>query len=680
MAAHASSRQPAAGAPATLRRLAADRLTLLPALTAVALMLLWAVHDGGYDADTWYWGALVMLAMLAGTLVALGPRRPAVSRPALVALCAFGAYVAWSYLSMTWSSVPGWALEGSNRALLYLLVFALFLILPWSAETALLVLVVYAVGAGVIALGMLLRLASGADLQALVIDGRLAAPTGYFNSSVALFMIEALLATVLAARRELPGLLRGFLIACACASLQLCVIGQSRGWLFTLPLVLICSIAVVRDRLRVAAVALLPAVATVIPVHQLLDIFQGGEQSAAALSDAARSAAGTSLLICAAMLFIGTLAAWAETLTGGVSLSPAIRRRLSVGAGTLAVACVCVGALVATHDHPIAFITRQWNGFSHQAGADAGGSHFEQVGSGRYDFWRVSLDAFAAHPLGGLGQDNFADYYVSRRRTSEDPRWTHSLELRLLAMTGVVGFVLLTVFIAGALAAALQARRRGPPLASAAAGIALLPLVVWLIHGSVDWFWEVPALSGPTLGFLGMACALRPGARDKGASRGSRPGIWITRVAGAAGLLACTAVLALPYLAVRKISQASDVSANDPVAALADLTTAAQLDPWNPDSTRMAGMIALQTGRFAVAQRRFRQTIAREPDGWYGWLGAGLAASELGEPRAAEIALERAHAIDPQNETIKAALARVLSRHPISAGEALILLASESDT
>ena len=24
-------------------------------------MLVWAVHDGGYDADTWYWGALVVL-------------------------------------------------------------------------------------------------------------------------------------------------------------------------------------------------------------------------------------------------------------------------------------------------------------------------------------------------------------------------------------------------------------------------------------------------------------------------------------------------------------------------------------------------------------------------------------------------------------------------------------------
>ena len=44
----------------------------LPGLFAVGLMLLWAVHNGGYDAETWYWGALATLAVLAATLVTLG--------------------------------------------------------------------------------------------------------------------------------------------------------------------------------------------------------------------------------------------------------------------------------------------------------------------------------------------------------------------------------------------------------------------------------------------------------------------------------------------------------------------------------------------------------------------------------------------------------------------------------
>src|SRR5205085_1189419 len=85
------------------------------------------------------------------------------------------------------------------------------------------------------------------------------------------------------------------------------------------------------------------------------------------------------------------------------------------------------------------------------------------VGSGRYDFWRVSLDAVAAHPIGGLGQDNFAEYYVRRRRTGEEPAWTHSFEFRLLTHTGVVGTALFTLFLVGAMAAALPARRPRSP-------------------------------------------------------------------------------------------------------------------------------------------------------------------------------------------------------------------------
>ena len=172
----------------------------LPGLLAVALMLVWAVHDGGYDADTWYWGALVMLTLLTTIVIARGPRAIRVSRAAALALVAFALYVAWSYLSISWAASPGDALTGSNRALLYLLVFATMLALPWTVRGALTALLAFALGVGVIAVVLLVRLASGDHVDALVIAGRLSAPTGYFNSTAALFTIEALIAIALAAR------------------------------------------------------------------------------------------------------------------------------------------------------------------------------------------------------------------------------------------------------------------------------------------------------------------------------------------------------------------------------------------------------------------------------------------------------------------------------------------------
>jgi len=660
-----------------------DYAWVIPGLIVVALMLVWAVHNGGYDADTWYWGALVLVALLASVVIARGLRSIRLSRPAMVALAAFALYVAWSYLSISWAASPGDALAGSNRALLYLLVFATMLVLPWTVRGALIALLVFALGVGVIGVVLLLRMASGDHVDALVIDGRLSAPTGYFNSTAALFTVQALVAIALAARRELPGLLRGALIGFACAGLQLAVIVQSRGWLFTLPLVLVLAIAVVPDRLRVAAAAVIPALATLAIVHRLLHVYQA--TAGAALTHAAREAGHSAVLLCGLAFVAATLIAWGESLMPARPPNRARRRVLGSLAVVLAVGAALVGGLAVSHGHPGSFISRQWHGFSHQENSQPGartGSHFTAVGSGRYDFWRVSLDAFAAHPVGGLGQDNYAEYYVAHRQTTEEPAWTHSLELRLLTHTGLVGFSLFAVFMVAAIVAALRSRRRGG-LEAGVVGAALLPLVVWLVHGSIDWFWEIPALTAPALGFVAVAAAL--GARspslasdtpDAPANAPRRRGVGVgIPVAGAVALLAAVVVLGFSYLSVRELSQASDVTQSDPTQALSDLRTAANLNPLSADPDRLAGTIALSTSRFATASQRFEQAISRDPRGWYVWLGAGLAASEQGDRATARHDFNVAASLNPREGVITRALDQVDSAHPLTAVAALELLA-----
>ena len=677
-------------------------------------MLLWAEHDGGYDADTWYWGALLTLALLVVTVIGLGSRRAAVSRPAGWALLALAAYTAWSYLSILWADVPGWALEGSNRTLLYLLLFALFAVIPWSPGAALAAMSLFALGIGALAVWILARMAFGHDVGALLIDGRLVAPTGYFNSSVALFMMGALVAIVLATRLELPALVRGALLAMACGAFQLCVMGQSRGWLFTLPLVLLASIAVVRDRVRVTLAAVLPVAGALIPVHRLLTVFD--THQGPALQEAAGRAARISLLICAGVLVAGAVVAWADARLGSRRARPGGRRVLGAALAAAAIGAASAGALAATHGHPVAFVKRQWHGFNHE-NAPTAGTHFGAVGSGRYDFWRVSLDAFTAHPVGGLGQDNFADYYITRRRTDEDPRSTHSLEMRLLAHTGAVGTVLFAAFTVLAVAAALRARRSGSDLAAAVGAAALLPLIVWAVHGSVDWFWEMPALSGPAFAGLGLGAALgRPsqaasvavesspgppgsgpsaatagppepaGPPPRGAPSASRPGrsaparpsaraLGLT--AGGVAVVAAAGVLGLPYLAVREISIADNIRSADPAGALSRLHTAAKLNPLSPDPDQIGGTIALETGRYTDAERRFRQAIKLRPHGWFGWLGVGLAASAQDHPARAERDFAYAASLNSQEVLLRSALARVHTRHPVSPREALDILARE---
>ncbi|MGH2914673.1 MAG: O-antigen ligase family protein [Solirubrobacteraceae bacterium] len=686
------AQRPAPGAPWTLRLPAgSDALPLVLGLVPVGLMLVWAVHDGGYDADTWYWGALVCLALL-GTIVVGLRGRLRCAGGAAAALGLFAAYVAWCYASISWAQSPGDALQGANQALAYLLMFAVVLLAPWRTATATAALVIYAVGVGAIAVVLLFRLASADDVASLVSGGRLAAPTGYFSATAALFQIGALVGILLAARRELPGMLRGLLLALACAELQLCVTVQSRGWLFTLPIVCALAIVVARDRLRAAAAAVLPALGVLVIVGRLLAVFPG---SGAGSANAADAAAGRpALLICFGVLVLGTLLSWADRLSAERSL-PVARRRI-IGAVIAALVAVAVlgGGTYATHGHPISFVAREFNGFSHTERSVSTASHFGDVGSGRYDFWRVSLDAFMAHPIGGLGEDNFHDYYITRRRTGETPYSTHSLELRLLAQTGAVGFALFAAFLACALRLALRGRRQHPEAAAAVAGAALTPLIVWVVYGSVDWFWEMPALSGPALGFLALAGALGTWPREPvptgpvqsfsplqeargrpgwSSGRGIRRGAALT---AAAAFLAAAIALGLPYLSVREVSLGVDASASAPQVALADFARAAALNPLSAVPGRYGGMVALSVDRNRVALARFRQSIAREPGGWLAWLGAGLAESALGNAPAAADYLRRAQRIDHDQPAIEAAVKRVRTRHPLTYGQAQRLLAA----
>ncbi len=707
---------PAAAAVASARGRRASwsaQLVVLPGFVAVGLMLLWAEHDGGYDADTWYWGALLTLALLVVTVIGLGSRRAALSRPAALAMLALAAYTAWSYLSILWADVPGWALEGSNRTLLYLLLFALFAVIPWAPGAGLAAMALFALGVGTLAVWILARMAFGHDIAALLIDGRLVAPTGYFNSSVALFMMAALVATTLATRRELPVLLRGALLAVACAALQLCVTGQSRGWLFTLPLVLLASIAVVRDRVRVTLAAVLPAAGALIPLHRLLTVFE--IHQGPALQDAAGRAARISLLICAGVLVAGALLAWADVRLGPRRMRPAAQRVLGAAVAAAAIGAASAGVLAATHGHPVAFVQRQWHGFSHESDT-ATASHFAAVGSSRYDLWRVSLDAFLAHPVGGLGQDNFADYYITRRRTGEDPRSTHSLEMRLLAETGAVGTALFAAFTILAVAAALRSRRVGSDLAAAVGAAALLPLIVWAVHGSVDWFWEMPALSGPAFACLGLGAALgrprratslaveslpdahgphasaatagapepatplprgAPPASRRAHSAAARGARALGVAAGAVAVLAAAGVLGFPYLAVREVSVANDVRSRDPADALSRLQTAAKLNPLSSDPDEIGGTIALETGRYADAERLFEQALRRRPHGWFAWLGAGLAASAQHHPARAEHDFAYAASLNSREPLLPTVLMRARTRDPVSVREALDFLARE---
>ena len=140
-------------------------------------------------------------------------------------------------------------------------------------------------------------------------------------------------------------------------------------------------------------------------------------------------------------------------------------------------------------------------------GADAG--RLGNVSSNRYEYWRVGLAAFAREPLTGLGAAGFRVEWLRERDFPEAVKDVHSLELEMAAELGVVGLLALALLLGGVVLAARTALRDHPAAAAGSAAAAL----AWLLHASIDWDWQFPAVSLPAIVLAGTLIALSETAR-----------------------------------------------------------------------------------------------------------------------------------------------------------------------
>ena len=170
------------------------------------------VVDGGYPPTLWYSGDLALLGLLVLILVArrrccrLCPARPRRARAVR------RASPSGASLSIAWADDKGEAWDAANRTLLYLAVYGVFLLWPWRARHGACLLGAYALGVAAIAAATLVSLLRADDPYSFFIGGRYAEPVGYLNANCALFLSAFWPAVFLASRRETPWWLRGLFL------------------------------------------------------------------------------------------------------------------------------------------------------------------------------------------------------------------------------------------------------------------------------------------------------------------------------------------------------------------------------------------------------------------------------------------------------------------------------------
>lgn len=616
----------------------------LPAVVVLALAAFMVEREGGFGITVWAPVALVVLALAVTVAFAAGGRLRDAPRLTLVAIGCFAAFAAVAFASIGWAEVRGDAWQGSNKALLYLVEFALLAAWPIAADGLWPLLLVFAAVVCAEGVWTVERIAHSTDVSQFTIGTRLSEPLGYPNATAALYMIVAWLMLGLATRTWLSAWARGVAFGLTGLSAALNLLTESRGSVYTLPLVVIVYFAIVPGRLRSAAAVGVVALAFLPMVRPVLDVY--GAQPARLPSTFGR-AIGVALVFSAFLGVAGVLFAYVDR-----RWTPSKLVVRGWTATLVAVVLLGLGTTAAVTS-PWAHLGDAWHSFKYTGEPTGLSSHFGGLGSARYDFWRVGLTEFKRHPVAGIGMDNFVVPYLQQRRSQEQPNNPHSLFVRLLSQTGVLGTLLFVAFLVAALVGVLRIPAgRGRDLAR----ILTVGFSVWLLHGLVDWLWEMPVLGVLAIGLLGLACGLAP-RRAAPEPRRRRSIVWVAAAAG--GLVAVVAAvsLALPWLAQRQVQAAASGWRTDPAGAFSALDRARSLDPLSDQADLIGGAIASRLHRYDEMRARFAHAVGRSPDDWYANLELGIAASLTGRPQLAASSLARARALNPRDEIVRRVVA-----------------------
>lgn len=637
----------------------------LPGLIAIGTGVTMVVFDGGFGPAVWSPAGLLLLALLVFVTAPEAPRGLSFKSPAGLMLAAYIAFVVFNYLSVLWADVPADAWAGANRALAFGLALAIAVKCRWSRDARLAALALTGFGLLAIAVGTLAVGALGDPLRQFV-EGRLSDPTGYANATAALCLMGAFPLLHLAATRVLAWPLRGMALGGTVVLVQIALLTQSRGGALALVAAAIVYIVLVPQRwaslLCAGVVAGLTALAFG-PLTDLIDV-----ATAAGFESRLEDARAAIALSAATAALLGA----AGGLLGGRLPTLGTGARRAGNWGLVALAAAVAALVLVAIGNPGEWVGERWDDFrsSGYSRVDRGENRFGgSLGSNRYDYYRVALDEFERHPVGGIGSENFLVPYLQQRRSVEAPHFPHSLAFRLVVQLGAVGSLAFVAFFALAMLALGRALRGAGRTEAGIAAAAFATFAVWVAHGMVDWLWAFTGLGVIAFALLGVAirCGEAPAAGAVAADRGD---VGTGRRAGRAAGLAVTAVVAasllLPWLAARYESAAYDsVSAGNLNVALERFDRAAAANFLSAEPLVAKGVVARRGGRPAVAVAAFKEGIEREPANWLAHLELGISLAQDGRRRVAVRQLEIARRLNPGQPVLSQVLRDVDGGRPV---------------
>jgi hypothetical protein len=615
-----------------------------------------AIADGFYDLTVW--GPIT----IGVGAVAVAAAATTSAKPRLVPLLAVAGLTGlwlWSWLSASWAESADQAVVTADRWALYAAMLLALLLLIRREFERWLPLICATVGVIVVAGYVVLRMLDG-DVDALFFGGRLRDPLGYVNGQAGYFLLGFWPCAALA-EQERSKLLAGLGAACALVLGALLVLSQTRGVLPATAASALVVLALVPGRARrifALAVIGLGLVAISAP---LLDVYRNLPSGQAADPELVKLAARRILLAA-----VGVGVAWGlaqlvlERVTAGDSAAAAWTRRGERFLAAAVVAVAVLAAVVAVGD-PVDKVRQQYDDFVNLRVGQSDSTRFLSGGGYRYDYWRVAWLEFKDSPLRGQGAGNYDNLYFVERRTTEDIRQPHSIEVQTLAELGLVGMLFLLLFVGAVIAGLWRQSRRAKELperrmVAVAAGGAF---VAWLAHTSVDWLHNIPGVTGIAL--CAAAALVSPWARRP--SRGPSARIAVVALVGVLAVVAADSVGRLAYAEKDRID-ARDSLQSDPVEALRLANRSLALNDESVPALYVKGAAYARLGRYRESRAALLEATKVEPRDHLTWALLGDLSARRGNFRQARLYYRRSLAFNPRNPFVRA-----LARDPRQAAK-----------
>jgi hypothetical protein len=586
---------------------------------------------------------LSLIAVAIGLLVA----KPAVpTGMAAVAAVGLVLFAVWCLFSVGWAESGDRALTEGDRWILYSVFFLVLLLLIAERRDAELFLAAVVFGALIVAAYDLVRMLDGHG-SSLFGDGRLLEPLGYINGMGGFYLLGFWPLAAVAERARHPAV-AGSAAGLATLLAGLTVLTVSRGTAFAFAVSALFVLAMLPGRRRRAWFLLLVLASLTIAWGPLTDVAGSlGPSQFLPTADVVRHAAQWAIWVAAAAGVVWGIAQWARAAF--------VKHSGAVSRVSTALLVVVIGGLIVLGataiSNPMHKISEQYDAFTQLKPVSAN-TRFTSGGGNRYDYWRIAWRQFLDHPIEGVGAGNFDRTYFLERRTNEDVRQAHSIELQALGETGLVGALLLAVFLVsvfiGMLSRGRAARRQRSEIGLTLAVSGMF--IVWLAQTSVDWLHLIPGLTGIALG--ASAILLLP-VRPQG-KEGLRPVAPLVVATALLLTLAAIVFVGRPTLAEHLRTEGQEKLTSDPGAALQMAFESLSLNPDSLQGYYLEAAAWARLGAYRSAHRALEEAIAREPHNYVSWALLGDLITRRGDISAAMMAYGRASALNPRDRGLKA--------------------------